>query len=109
VNYEPWINPTLQLPGPALGAAPRAPRSAARKLQDADPIRKAVSNLGPTQRIMLAVHGVILVAVAYHGYRRNKNSVPWGLGWAVGGLVCPTVTMAFALTQGYAKSQKQEG
>jgi hypothetical protein len=67
-----------------------------------DPVGKVWSQLNTTQKVMLAVHGAILVAVSYHGYKRNRNSVPWGLAWSLGGLVCPTVTMGFALTQGYA-------
>ena len=55
---------------------------------------------------MLAVHGVILLAVSYHGYKRNGNSVPWAAAWAAGGMVCPTVTAGFALTQGFASQAK---
>ena len=51
---------------------------------------------------MLAIHGGLLAAVSYHGYKRHRGSVPWGAVWATGGLLCPSVTMAFALTQGYA-------
>lgn len=107
-NYTPWITPNTQLsvmPSGVLAAPPPAPPVRSRTLASRDPIGRTVSELNLTQRTMLALHGSVLVAVAYHGYKRNKNSVPWGLGWALGGLVCPTVTMAFALSQGFATTR----
>ncbi len=73
-----------------------------RAIDRVDPVGAVWGHLGQTQKIMLAIHGVILLAVSYHGYKRNSNSVPWGLAWALGGLACPTVTAGFALTQGFA-------
>lgn len=75
----------------------------ARRIDRVDPVGAAWGSLNLTQRTMLAIHGVILLAVSYHGYKRNGGSVPWGIAWSLGGLACPTVTMGFALTQGYAK------
>ncbi len=50
--------------------------------------------------------GVFFAALAgYHGYRRNNDSVLWGLSWAAGGFVCPVVTVPFAVSQGFAKKK----
>lgn len=75
-------------------------RRAARQTR-VDPVGAVWSQLNLTQKVFLGIHGSILLAVAYHGYKRNGNSVPWGMAWGLGGLVCPTVTMGFALTQGF--------
>lgn len=101
--------PLSQLP-PSQSSLAAAPVTLLhpRGLGDVDPIGKTVNNLNVTQKVMLAVHGVIVLAVAYHGFKRNKSSVAWGAGWALGGVLCPTVTMAFALTQGFAKRKKKE-
>jgi hypothetical protein len=90
-------------PAPLLRAQP--PVLQARPVRPAriDPVGKAWDSLNTTQKVMLAIHGAILLAVSYHGYKRNSNSVPWGAAWAIGGMVCPTVTAGFALTQGFGK------
>lgn len=101
--YKPWVN----IPQHGLVAVPvvpvrkRPPLLRTSLLGEFDPL----SRMSATDRIMLSFSGVILVAVAYHGYKRHADSVPWGLGWAVGGLICPTVTLAFALSQGFAKKR----
>lgn len=108
-KYTPWITPPTQLATlpPAPSMVPSAPVLRTRTLGDMDPIGKAAANLSTTQKVFLAVHGVILMAVSYHGYKRNQNSVPWGLSWGLGGLLCPSVTLAFALTQGFAKRKSK--
>jgi len=73
-----------------------------------DPVGRVWSDLDTTQRSMLAVHGAILLAVTYHGFRRNHDSIGWALVWSLGGFLCPTVTMGFAMTQGFAKPQSKE-
>ena len=87
-------------PAPLSRVGPPVLRS--RVVDKVDPVGAVWGHLNATQRIMLAIHGVILLGVSYHGFKRNSDSVPWGMAWAVGGLVCPTVTAGFALTQGYA-------
>jgi hypothetical protein len=43
-------------------------------------------------------------ASAYHGYKRNHDSVGWGLAWGLLGAAVPVVTpVAAAILQGYAK------
>lgn len=81
---------------PGDPAAPRPRR--------VDPVRQAWSGLDVTQKSVLAIHGAILLAVSWHGYKRNQASIGWGLLWALGGFMCPTVTLGFALTQGFAKT-----
>jgi hypothetical protein len=51
--------------------------------------------------------GLAFAAIAgFHGYRRNNNSVFWGLSWAAGGFVCPVVTLPFAISQGFGRRTK---
>ena len=109
MEYEPWIDPIVKAPqAPNPYYTPYVPRTRrARGLGDVDPIGKIAGKLNYTQKVMLAVHGAMLLAVSYHGYKRNRNSVPWGLSWAIGGLVCPTVTLAFALTQGFTSQAEK--
>jgi len=42
------------------------------------------------------------VAAGFHGYMRNR-SWGWAAAWALGGLTCPAVTLAFAISQGYGR------
>jgi hypothetical protein len=44
-------------------------------------------------------------ASAYHGYKRN-NSVGWGIGWGVLGLLFPVITPTVAVIQGFGKRAK---
>jgi hypothetical protein len=90
-------------PAPIVRAQPPLLRARPVKRARIDPVGKAWGSLNATQKVMLAIHGVILVAVTYHGYKRNRNSVPWAAAWAFGGMVCPTVTAGFALTQGFGQ------
>lgn len=44
-----------------------------------------------------------VMALVYHGYKRNRGSVGWALMWGIfGGAVWP-ITVPVALAQGYAK------
>ncbi len=99
--FKPWVNPPTQ-----LAPAPRGPVLRPRPLGDMDPILGQVGTLTPTQKAMLFVHGVILLGSAYHGYVRNENSILWGGSWAASALICPTVTTAFALSQGFGRPRK---
>lgn len=40
---------------------------------------------------------------AYHGFKRNHESVPWGFGWGILGAMFPIITPVVAFAQGYAK------
>lgn len=54
-----------------------------------------------------AIKGVLTVvaagAAAFHGYRRNRGSIGWGVAWFLSGLVIPVVTSAIALAQGFGR------
>jgi len=51
---------------------------------------------------------LLAAAIAgYHGYKRNSSSKLWGALWAVGGAMCPAVTLPFVFSQGFAKSAKE--
>jgi hypothetical protein len=45
------------------------------------------------------------VAAAYHGYKRNDDSIGWGLVWGVGGSIFGPIPLVFAWDQGYAQPQ----
>lgn len=42
-------------------------------------------------------------ASTYHGYKRNRGSVPWALAWGFLGGMFPIVTPAIAVAQGFGK------
>lgn len=43
----------------------------------------------------------------YHGYKRDRGSVGWAIGWGVLGYVVPYITVPVAFAQGYAKPAKR--
>ncbi len=91
----------------ALGdmAAQIAPEQAAKAAARVanDPFLSPARSLNPPERVVLAAHAAILLGAAYHGFRRNGDSVLWGLSWAFGAALCPTVTAAFAVSQGFGE------
>lgn len=46
---------------------------------------------------------VSAVAGIYHGYRRNRGSLGWGLWWGLMGATFPLVSIAVAAAQGFGK------
>lgn len=40
---------------------------------------------------------------AYHGFRRNRGSVPWAIGWGLLGGAFPVIVPVLAYLQGFAK------
>ena len=44
---------------------------------------------------------------AYHGYRRNHESVGWGIGWFLLGGMFPIITTGFAFAQGLGKPKTE--
>jgi hypothetical protein len=61
--------------------------------------------------IEMAILGTLVLASigvsAYHGYKRNKNSIGWAAGWGFMGLLFPVVTPAVAIAEGYAKPMRK--
>ena len=75
---------------------------------DPSVIASAVRFLDTTGRITKSmVFGILSIASAaasgYHGVRRNKGSIGWGLWWFALGSLFPVVTPVIALAQGFAK------
>jgi len=52
-----------------------------------------------------AVSGAALGA--YHGYKRNKGSVGWAIGWAFFGSLLPILAIPIALAQGVGKPARK--
>lgn len=92
--YVPWV----EFDGPEVQVRPFVRQ---RTLGDLDPFAPA-----GVSKAMLGVHSLILMAVAYHGYKRNAMSFAWGGLWALSGLMCPTVTLVWAVSQGFAQPAK---
>jgi hypothetical protein len=42
-------------------------------------------------------------ASAYHGYKRNRGSIGWTIGWAFLGGLAPPITVGVAFAQGFGK------
>jgi len=42
----------------------------------------------------------------YHGYRRNRGSVGWALGWGFVGSVFPVIALPIMLAQGFGKRKR---
>ncbi len=58
----------------------------------------------PMVRTGLALISTAGMAVsAYHGYKRNRGSIGWTIGWALLGGAFPIITPVVAVAQGYAK------
>lgn len=55
--------------------------------------------------LVLTLSVVSSGASAYHGYKRNRGSVGWAVGWGVLGALFPIITPAVALAQGFGKSR----
>lgn len=43
------------------------------------------------------------IAAGYHGFKRNKGSIGWTIGWWILGAWFPLITLPVAYFQGYAK------
>lgn len=73
-------------------------------------VQKGLLGLGypaGASKAMVALYGLLSLAGAgtgaYHGYKRNKGSVGWAIGWGVLGAIFPIITIPVSLAQGYAK------
>lgn len=86
---------------------------------DAQRIRQAYDELGfkdyvswtpsPLFRIFWGtVATVSLVASAYHGYKRNHDSIGWGIWWGLMGATFPIITpiIAYVAAPGFAQPKK---
>ena len=46
-------------------------------------------------------------AGAYHGYKRNRDSIGWGFGWFVFGSMMPVFALPLMFAQGFGKPAKK--
>jgi len=68
----------------------------------------ALPELSPGAMLALRVVSMASAgASAYHGYKRNRGSVGWAIGWGVLGAIFPIITPAVALAQGFGKPAKR--
>lgn len=44
-------------------------------------------------------------AGAYHGYKRNRESIGWAIGWGLLGSMFPVITVPIAVAQGFGKAK----
>jgi hypothetical protein len=44
---------------------------------------------------------------AYHGYKRNHESVGWAIGWGLLGGLVPIITIPVSLAQGFGQPKKE--
>jgi hypothetical protein len=68
---------------------------------------KKAFNVPMPVRIFWGVASVVSTGIgAYHGYRRNNDSIGWALWWALMGGLFPIVTPAIAFAQGFGKPRR---
>ena len=68
-------------------------------------------NMTTMQKLVVGTHAVMSAAGGalntYHGYKRNRGSIPWALLWGALGTGAPIITTAVALAQGFGKPIKK--
>jgi hypothetical protein len=53
--------------------------------------------------VMYGLSAVSAAACGYHGYKRNRGSIGWTIGWVLLGSALPLIAPAIGLAQGWAK------
>jgi len=104
MNYQPWVSVEPSGLMPMRTAPAVTPREARLRYL-------GVRDEAPEPRSPLATARVIVTLVAaavagFHGYKRNSGSKGWAAAWALGGALCPSVTLTFVFSQGFAKPAK---
>lgn len=60
-----------------------------------------------TTSVLRAAYGMLgavsAAASGFHGYRRNRNSLGWGVAWFALGGMFPVITPTIAVAQGFGK------
>jgi len=59
--------------------------------------------LGPGYYIWSALSLAGAGTGAYHGYKRNRGSVGWAIGWFLLGGIFPIITIPVSIAQGFGK------
>jgi hypothetical protein len=49
--------------------------------------------------------GVGAALAVYHGYKRNHESLGWGIAWGALGALFPLITVPVALAQGFGEEK----
>jgi hypothetical protein len=75
--------------------------------QAADQLSPGTAEPSSNDRLRWGIYGALSIVSsglsAYHGYRRNRGSVGWAVGWALLGGIFPIITPAIAFAQGFGK------
>jgi len=58
-------------------------------------------------KVMVFVRPISSTASAFHGYKRNNDSIGWALGWAFMGALFPLLTPTIGLAQGWGKKKRR--
>jgi hypothetical protein len=76
---------------------------------DAERLHRKASAGGilPSESSLLSLLGAGLAA--FHGYKRNDESIPWALGWGLLGYNFPILTVGAAAYEGFGKSAPNAG
>lgn len=85
---------------------PNTPLAVARKLAGFGGLAGLgeMPTLSPGVARLLRVLGIVGTGVGvYHGYKRNRGSVGWALGWGLLGAFFPVIVIPVAFAQGLGK------
>ena len=97
-RWDPWVKVQTGL----VQAGPRMPVMGPAPLK----VTVAPSPYDAKEGVRSLFVGIAFaLAAAYHGYRRSGGSKLWAIPWAVGGFVCPVITLPLAINQGFAKKK----
>lgn len=83
-------------------APPSPPVFRARMIRRQEP-PKASLGIMAKMGISFSVAAIGAALCAWHGYKRNGNSVAWAAAWGGAGFWCPVVAVPFAFSQGFAR------
>lgn len=103
MTYHPWIPGGSSDLAPARSAPAVTPRQVQLRYlgarEEPEPVASA--------KIRFTIALIAAAVAGFHGYKRNRGSKGWAFLWAVGGAICPAVTLPFVFSQGFAKSAKE--
>lgn len=85
-------------PSYAVSPAPLAPPSPAPRRS---PAMGEVSGSDVVVGLAWVGMAAMTVFAGYHGYKRNRDSMGWGLWWGLMGALVPPIPQFMALIQGY--------
>jgi len=93
---------TTYYDGPGLGI--HGLGQAAEALSPSSPVTLTIRPTGALIGAWWSLSTLSGVFSAYHGYKRNSDSLGWALAWFLMGSALPIIVPAYAvLGQGYAK------